>query len=162
MLVHLIFSQRALRLSSFFFFFYSHSFLWILFCSSDFHHSILQVIYPFFCLSYSAIDSSLFVCSLVLLGLWQTFLASSLFFFFLRSWIIFIIIILNSFPGSLPISTSFSCFSGVLSCPFIWDITLCLFIMINLLGCGFRSGSRGLVVLVSFVCPLVEEPKRLV
>ena len=31
---------------------------------------------------------------------------------FLRSWIIFTIIILNSFSGSLPIPTSFSCFSG--------------------------------------------------
>jgi len=28
-----------------------------LFCSNDFHHSVLQVIYLFFCLSYSAIDS---------------------------------------------------------------------------------------------------------
>ena len=32
---------------------------------------------------------------------------------FLRSCIIFTIIILNSFSGKLPISTSFSCFSGV-------------------------------------------------
>ena len=32
---------------------------------------------------------------------------------FLRSCIIFTIIILNSFSGRLPISTSFSCFSGV-------------------------------------------------
>ena len=41
-------SHRSLRLSSIFF----HSF-----CGSDFHHSVLQVIYLFFCLSYSAIDS---------------------------------------------------------------------------------------------------------
>ena len=57
-----------------------HSFIYILFCGSDFYHSVLQVIYPCFCLSYSAIDSfqcylSLFCCcccccSLVLLGLW--------------------------------------------------------------------------------------------
>ena len=46
-----------------------------------------------------------------------------------RSWIIFTIIILNSLSGRLPISTSFSCFSGVLSCSFIWYIVLCLFIL---------------------------------
>ena len=49
MLVCLTLSQRSLRLSSFFFY--------ILFWGSDFHHSVLQVTYPFFCLSYSAIDS---------------------------------------------------------------------------------------------------------
>ena len=47
---------------------------------------------------------------------------------FLRPWIIFTIIILNSFSGRLPISTSFSCYSGVLSWSFIWFIALCLFI----------------------------------
>ena len=43
--------------------------------------------------------------------------------------IIFTIIILNSFSGRLPISTSFNCFSGVLPCSFIWYIVLCLFIL---------------------------------
>ena len=52
-LVHLMLSQRFPRLSSFLFIL----FFYILFCSSDFRHSVLQVIYPFFCLSYSAIDS---------------------------------------------------------------------------------------------------------
>ena len=33
-----------------------HSFFFILLCSSYFHYFIFQVIYPFFCLSYSAID----------------------------------------------------------------------------------------------------------
>ena len=47
----------------------------------------------------------------------------------LRSWTIITIIIQNSFSGSLPVSTSFSCFS----CPFIWDITFCFFILINFL-----------------------------
>ena len=37
------------------------------------------------------------------------------------------------FSGRLPISTSFGCFSGVLSCPFIWDITFCFFILVNFL-----------------------------
>ena len=35
----------------------SHSFFFILLCSSYFHYFIFQVTYPFFCLSYSAIDS---------------------------------------------------------------------------------------------------------
>ena len=49
MFVCLILSQRSLMLSSVFFYF--------LFCYSDFHHSVLQVIYPLFCLSYLTIDS---------------------------------------------------------------------------------------------------------
>ena len=49
---------------------------------------------------------------------------------FPRPWIIFTIIILNYFSGWLPISTSFNYFSGVLSFPFIWDITFCFFILI--------------------------------
>ena len=57
-----------------------HSFFFILFCDRDFHHSVFQVTYPFFCLSYSLlIPASAFftsvnvlfisVCSLVLLRL---------------------------------------------------------------------------------------------
>ena len=34
-----------------------HSFFFILFHSGDFHHSVFQLTYPFFCLIYSAIDS---------------------------------------------------------------------------------------------------------
>ena len=41
----------------FFFFFFLHPFFYILLCGSDFYHHVLQVMYPFFCLSYSAIDS---------------------------------------------------------------------------------------------------------
>ena len=37
MFVHLMLSQRSLRLSSLWFFFFSHSFFYILFCGSDFH-----------------------------------------------------------------------------------------------------------------------------
>ena len=51
MLVCLMLSQMSLRLSSF------HSFFYILFRGSYFHHSALQVIYLFFCLSYSAMDA---------------------------------------------------------------------------------------------------------
>ena len=66
-LVSLMLFQRSLRLSSFFFY--------ILFCDSDSHQSILQITYLFFCISYSAIDSfqcivHLFVCSLIITGLW--------------------------------------------------------------------------------------------
>ena len=50
-LVHLTLSQKFLTLFFFFAFF-----PYILFRSSDFHHSVLQVPYPFFCLSCSAID----------------------------------------------------------------------------------------------------------
>ena len=52
---------------------------------------------------------------------------------FLRSWTIFTIIILNSFSGRLLISTSFHCFSRVLSCLFTWDTTFCFFNVINFL-----------------------------
>ena len=51
---------------------------------------------------------------------------------FLRSWIIFTII-LNSISGRLPVSTSLSCYSEILSCPFIWNITFCYFVVINFL-----------------------------
>ena len=45
-LVYLMLSQRSLRLSSFFSFL---SFFYILFCGSNINHSVLQVIYLFFC-----------------------------------------------------------------------------------------------------------------
>ena len=44
---------------------------------------------------------------------------------FLRSWIIFIIITLNSFSGRLLSSTWFGCFSAVLSCPFLGHMAFC-------------------------------------
>ena len=52
MLVHLMLSQRSLRLLDSF-----HSFLFILLYSTYFHYFIFQVTYPFFCLCYSALDS---------------------------------------------------------------------------------------------------------
>ena len=61
-LVCLMLSQRSPRLSSFFSFFL----FYILFYSSDFHHSVLQVIYPWFCLSYSAVGSFLCIIHLCL------------------------------------------------------------------------------------------------
>ena len=49
MLLCLMLSQRSLRLSSFLFILFLYFVLW--------HHSVLQVIYLCFCLSYSAMDS---------------------------------------------------------------------------------------------------------
>ena len=67
---------------------------------------------------------------------------------FSRFWIIFTIIILNSFSGRLPISSSFVWFCRQLSCSFIWWISLCLFILFRLLCFG------GLSVCWFFVVPL--------
>ena len=72
-LVHLMLPQRSLRLSLFLFILFS------VFCSMAKIPPFFQVTYPFFCLSYSSIDSfqctfhfsygivHLFVCSLVFL-----------------------------------------------------------------------------------------------
>ena len=62
MLVFSMLSQRFLRMSSFLFIMFS-----ILLCGIDLHHSgqMMQVIYPFFHFSYSAIDS--FLCVLFIL-----------------------------------------------------------------------------------------------
>ena len=38
---------------------------------------------------------------------------------FLRSWVIFMIILLKPFSGGLPVSTSLSCSPGILACSFI-------------------------------------------
>ena len=65
-------------------------------------------------------------CSLNLLALCQTFFFKfciCVYILFLRSWIIFIIIILNSFSGKLPIC-SFSGFYVFLSCSFVWKLLL--------------------------------------
>ena len=59
------------------------------------------------------------------------------FILFPRSWIIFAIIILNSFSGRLPISTSLSCPSGALPYSFIWNIFLCHVILFNFLCLRF-------------------------
>ena len=132
MLGHLMLSQRSLMLSSFFVCF--HSFFYILSCGSDFHHAVLRVPYLFFCLSYSATDSFWRIIHLCLFFSSSRSLVNiSCIFSILRSWIIFTVIILSSYSGRLLTPTSFSCFSGVLSCPFIWDITFCFFMLINFL-----------------------------
>ena len=129
---------------SFFFFssFFLYSVLWQWFppfCPPD-HLSIPlpQLFCYWFLLVYYL---SLFVCfffiscrSLVNISCLFSIFASIL---FPRSWIIFTIIILNSFSGRLPVSISFSCFSGILSYPFIFDKTFCFVIVINFLWYGF-------------------------
>ena len=52
MLVDLMLFRRSQSVFIFF-----HSFFYIMFYSSDFHHSVFRVPCPFFCLSYSANDS---------------------------------------------------------------------------------------------------------
>ena len=126
-------SQRSLRLYSFLFILFS------IFCSvvvistiqssRSFIHSSASVILLF--IPSSIIHLCLFFNSsrsLVNISCIFSIFASI---FPPRSWIVFTIIILISFSGKWPISTSFSCFSGILSYPFIWNITFCFFIVIN-------------------------------
>ena len=114
MLVYLILSQRSLEsILNFFLFLFLYSIL-----QQYFHHSLLQLTYLFFCLSYCTIDSfqsifnfnncAIHLCLLILY--FFCVLGSCIncvdgFFYFLHStfkaWNIFIIIILNSFSGSL-------------------------------------------------------------
>ena len=107
-------------------FIYFPSFFFILFYSRDFHHSVFQVTCPFFCLSYSAIDSfRAFFILVIVLFISRSLLNFSLIFsihssiLFLRSWIIFTIITLNSFSARLSIFCSFSYPFRSLSCSFI-------------------------------------------
>ena len=109
-------------------------------CFIYFHHSIFHLSYPIFCLIYSTFASlqsvfslllhysllidSFFISSRSLLNLSCIFtiLVSRLFIYnsilFSRFLIIFTIIILNSFSGRFPISSSFIWFGGHLSCSF--------------------------------------------
>ena len=52
----------------------------------------------------------------------------------LRSWVIFTNITLNSFPGRLPISSSFICSCGFLPCNSICNVLLCPLILSKLLS----------------------------
>ena len=141
MLMHLMFYHRSLRLSSFFFFpilfsiFCSVALIYIIVPSRSFICSLPQLFCSWFLLVYYSISG---FCSLVLLSLWYAFLASpplfsqdpgssslSLF------WILFLEGCLS--PVHLVV------FSGVLSCPFIWQIAFCFFILINFLWYGFFS-----------------------
>ena len=130
-LVHLMLSQRLregylLLFPLSFFFLYSVVWQWFpsfcpschlsIFLSQLFCYWFLLVYYSFlFFSSFRSLVNISYIFSIV----------------FLRLWIIFTMIILNSFYGRSPISTSLSCFSGVLYFPFIWNITFCFFILIN-------------------------------
>ena len=70
---------------------------------------------------FSVLVSRLFICNSIL---------------FSGFWIIFTTIILNSFSGRLPISSSFVWFGVLLSCPFTCWIFLCLFNLLWLLCLG--------------------------
>ena len=174
MLVHLILSQRSLRLSVIPFFL---------------HHSALQKLFPPFYLPAHwfvlllQIFCYWFLLELFLKTVIVLFVSECLFFnssrsclinscifsiLFSRLLIIFTIIILSYFPGSLPISSLFVWTSGFLVCSFICVGFLCLFIIIFLTYCvwgllfpgfkvefflpfGFCPPKVGSVVCVSFV-----------
>ena len=131
MLVYLMLSQRSLRLSLFLLIIFSISYSVTVISTI-----VFQVTYLFFCLSYSAIDSLVHYSTVCLFFSSYRSLVNIYRIFsivFPGSWIIFTVIILNSFSGRLPISTSFSYFSGILSFPFICNMTFCFFILINFL-----------------------------
>ena len=146
MLTHLVLSQRFVKLSSFLLVILFSTFCFAavistilssrsLTCSSA---SVILLL-----ILYSVLSTS--VSSLVLLGIWKVFLASSPFCFWdlgLSSisllWILFLEICL--YPLHL--------FSVILSCSFTWDIILCFFILIKLLWCGFCCGGCRIVALL--------------
>ena len=82
---------------------------------------------------FSILVSRLFICNSIL---------------FSRFWIIFTLIILNSFSGRLPLYSSFVWFGGHLSCSFTCWVFLCLFILFRLLCLGWPS------ICWKFVVPL--------
>ena len=134
MLVHLMLSQRPLRLSSF------HSFFFILLLSSYHHHSIFRLTH-LFCFSYSVDWSGIFFISVIvlfiticvcfsssrsLLNISSVFLIHAPI-LFLRFWIIFTISTLNSFSGRLAISSSL-----------IWSLVITLLLhLYHIFGCLF-------------------------
>ena len=107
-------------------------------------YSTVGFLQSVFDLSYCIIHWLFFISSRSLLNFSCIFsiLVSRLFicnsFLFSRFWIIFTIIILNSFSGRLPISYSLVWFSGLLSCYFTCWIFLCLFILFRLLCLGWH------------------------
>ena len=119
---------------------YFNSFFFFPFCFIYLHNSIFHLTYHIFYPIYSPVGPSrvllisvialflidwlFFISSRPLLNISCIFsiLVSRLFIhnsiLFSRFWIVFAIIILNSFLGRLPISSSFVWFSGQLSCSF--------------------------------------------
>ena len=143
MLVHLMLSQRSLRLLNSF-----HSFFFILLCGRYFHYFILQVTYPSSAsVILLLIPSREFVISFIVLFIIVYLLFSSsrsllngpciFSILFPRFWITFTIITLNSFSGRLPISSSFVWSDGFLPCSFICSVLFWLLLLLNLLCLGY-------------------------
>ena len=155
MLEHFILSWRSLRLSSFplihFSFFLSDSFISTILFSISLILSSASIVLLFvasrvFLISFIAlliIYQLVFISSRSLLNLSCIFsiLVSRLFIcdyiFISRFWIIFTIIIRNSFLGRFPTSSSFVWFGGHFSCSFTCWVLLCLFILVILLHLGW-------------------------
>ena len=135
MLVHLILSQRSLRLPSVLFI------LFTLFCSSEVISTILSSS-SLICSSASdillLIPSRVFLISVIVLfgpeclffNSYRSLLITCIFsILFSRFLITFTTIILNIFSGNLPSSSSFIWTSVFLVCSFIFVVFLCLFII---------------------------------
>ena len=144
-----------------------NSFFFILFHVSDFH----QCLFPHFFIFLPHVLSYLFLLVIFYFGYCVVHLCCLTFkssisllnvsynlqiftsSFFPRPWINCTIITLKSFLCRLLISTSLSCYSGVLSGSFIWLIFLCLCILHNFL-CGLLlAGYRRVASLAAGVCP---------
>ena len=139
MLVHLMLSQRSLRLASILFILFSF------FCCAAVISTILSsssLIRSSASVILLLIPSRVFLILVIVLFMTVCLLFSSsrsllnvsyiFSMLFPRFWIIFTIITLNSFSGSLPISSSFIWSCGFLSCSFVCKIFLCLLILSNL------------------------------
>ena len=129
-------SQRSLDCPRYFSFFFLYS------VPQQCFPAFFQLIYLFFFLIYSAIDSlscifhfSYCISNSVCCLNFQVFVKHFLYLFalclhsFFGSWIIFTVISMNSFS----VSSSLSCFSGVLSHSLFWNVFVCCLILSNFL-----------------------------
>ena len=138
-LVHLLLSQRSLRLSSFFLYFFSVlwqnistslSSSWLIRFSALFIRLLIP--YSIFILVILLLNCFFVKSSNSLLNISCNFLVYPSI-PFSRSWIICTIITLSYFSVRLLICISLSCSSDVLSCSFIWNVFLCHIILSNFL-----------------------------
>ena len=152
MSVSLILCQRSPRLSSVIFIifvlFYSMAVISTYLSSGSLIHfffssawyNLLLILPCVFFISVIVLLISVLVFSFLYLSLNTSFIfwvcVSIL---FLRPWIIFTINIQHYFSGILPISTSFSCSSEVLSYYIIWNIIFMQFNFVSFSVCGLLS-----------------------
>ena len=158
MLGRLMLSQRSqIVLSSF------HSFFFILLCISYFHYFTSRSLTHSSASVILLIPSREFLFSFIVLFIIVYLVFSSsrsllnvpciFSILFPRFWIIFTIITLNSFSGSLPISSSFVWPGGFLPCSFICCVFLCLSFCLTYCVWGFLlTGCRFVVPVVFGVC----------